>query len=285
MMREVLVLALLAVSILSGGLMFLEGSQETYDSVVVFRNDDVGGMDESFQEVNQVFIENEVPVTHGLIPEKVESGNDNLCQDFRDLKASNPETVNYAAHGYNHDGHEFVGLNRNRGEEKLDNVSDFFNTCLEREPDVFIPPHNDLSSFSRVLLAEYNYTVVSGHEQMNWQRHNSRITANKSEMIDERPLYIGQSRKFVSAWHTSPVEFNNVSSLKSGFDESVEGNRIHVQTLHHGPMTGNNRTEDLEELINYMQGEDVIFLSLQELGELFRHDRINSVENGWQIEN
>ena len=263
-----------------------EVNGSVYDSVVVFRNDDVIGASSSFLEVNRVFVENGVPVTHGIIPKSFNQSDQDFeseCRKLRELKSKNSEIVYFSAHGWDHNGLEFKEASWNEINDKLDNIDRFGQGCLNKEFNVFVPPHNSMSSEARILLNKSGYTVISADRKMSWQTADSVITSNRSKFLRRRPLELGQSSMMVDRWDTEPVTFRNLSDLKSDFNESVENHEIFVQTVHHSPIYHNDRTEDLEALITHMKERNVYFASLNDLSRLFAEDRIRRTEQGWLI--
>jgi len=260
-----------------------------YESIVIFRNDDVQRMSDDFLDVNQIFIDNEVPVSNGIVVEWFDDEHNSsesyseACQDFREFRDNNRDLIEYSSHGLTHDGHEFRNLDWMEGEDKLEEIDFFFENCLNDEVEVFIPPQNDISSTSRLLLEEFGYKVISGDRRMKWQENKAVLTTNKSKFLDERTLHLGQSEMFIHDWNTDPVTFKDLSEIKDSFDYSLANNHIHIQTLHYNQMAATNNTHKLEELIDYMDGHDVRFMSFEEIINLFERDKIVSVENGWII--
>lgn len=260
---------------------------EFYEAIVIFRNDDVKTMNEDFEEVNQVFIDNNVPVSHGIVPEWFIERNDDFdsaCKDFRELKKDYPKLIEYSAHGWDHEGHEFRESNWNTVSEKLKEIDSFFDNCLDQDPEVFIPPQNGMSTTSRILLNESDYKVISADRSSKWQENQAIITADRQELIKDRPLDLGQSQMFVKYWHTDPVTMRNITEIERSFDESVKKNQIHVQTLHYSQLSSTDNIDKLEELIQYMEDENIYFSSFEEVSSLFKKDKIHSVEEGWLIQ-
>lgn len=96
---------------------------EEYDSIVIFRNDDIQPWynTEEMQAVDDVFIEEEVPVTLGIIPnpggELPLTDDEATCEYLGSLEADHPGQFEMALHGYTHEektdfynGSEFGGV-------------------------------------------------------------------------------------------------------------------------------------------------------------------------------
>jgi len=258
---------------------------EFYDAIVLFRNDDVKTMNEDFEEVNQVFIDNNIPVSHGIVPEWFIERNDDFdsaCKDFRELKENNPDLIEYSAHGWDHKGYEFSSTDWIEISNKVENTTNFFDECLEEEAEVFIPPQNALSTSSRLILEENGFKVISGDMKSRWQNNQARITANGSEYLSSRALMLGQTSKFVEVWEPE-LRFNQVSDLQAEFNETIDKNRIHVQTLHYSRISSEGNIAKLVSLMDKMENENIRFSSFEEIMKLLEEDRIKSVDDGWII--
>jgi len=268
--------------IVASVIVFGGGSEESYESIVVFRNDDVKAVDGNLEKIQKIFDEENIPVTHSVIPEGIKNSGDynQTCGELRDL-SSNSEI---AIHGYNHEGLEFKNSDWNEIQDKIVKIENFSQECLNSRPEVFVAPHNAMSSDARILLNESGFNVISADRKMAWQTGDSKIVADRREFINERPLELGQSSMMVEIWGTEPVTFSNLSSLKTDFDESVESNEIHVQTIHYNTLYSNNQSEKLGNLIDYMDTRDVYFSSLEEVAVLFEEDRIRFTGQDWVIE-
>jgi hypothetical protein len=276
-MRAISILVIAGIFL--GSLTLIGGeSEESYDSIVIFRNDDVTTVDRDLRDLESIFEKENVPVTHSIIPSKVEDSQNysETCGELRNLSS-------IAIHGYNHDGQEFKYSKWDEIEEKILRIDNFSEECLHGRPDIFVPPHNAISSSARILLNESGFEVISADRKMAWQTGSVTVRENRTEFLEERPLELGQSSMLVDHWYTEPVQFENFSNIQSDFDQSVEDNEIHVQVLHYKALMENNKSEELEGLIEYMKEEDVYFTSFGELVELFAEDSIRFDGDNWVI--
>ncbi len=284
MYRKFLASGLILFAFISGAILYSNESGQEYDTVIVFRNDDVSSVNDNLTRFNEVFREKNVPVTHSIIPEKVSSSENynETCKQFREMKDN---STRFAIHGYNHDGFEFKNSDWDQVNSKLDKIDSFSQECLGYRPDSFVAPHNSMSSISRILLNESGYKVISADRKMSWQTGDVEIVSDRKEFLEKRPFELGQSSMMVKDWNKDPVEFKNLSELKKEFDSSAENNEIHVQTVHYGPLMRNNQSAKLESLIDYMKSQNVYFTTFDGLTELFEENKIEYTGNGWVIRN
>jgi len=274
---------LLLVILISSFSMVLNSEGESYESIVIFRNDDVSTLNSEFSEFNRIFENQDVPVTHSVIPENFEQSRNFSaeCDLLQEYEANGTE---FAIHGYNHNGSEFKNSDWNQIKDKIDNIESFSESCLDRRPKVFVPPQNAMSSSARILLNESGFEVISADRKMAWQTGSVTVREDRTDFLEERPLELGQSSMMVDRWDTEPVQFENLSYIQSEFDNSVENNEIHVQVLHYKALMRNNQSEKLENLIDYMEEENVYFTSFDELTNLFENDRIRFNGEKWVID-
>ena len=63
---------LITILLLAASIAVFNGnSHESYDSIVIFRNDDVTNVDSELENLDKLFNEQNIPVTHSIIPSKV----------------------------------------------------------------------------------------------------------------------------------------------------------------------------------------------------------------------
>lgn len=153
----------------------VETSWEEYDSIVVFRNDDIQPWynPEAMRAVDQVFIDEEVPVTLAIIPqtggEAPLTDDPDLCTYLRSLETDHPDQFEMALHGYTHEsetdfygGSEFGGLSESEQRERLGEGAAILDECVESPSSTFVPPMNTYDETTVEVSAAANYTTVSG---------------------------------------------------------------------------------------------------------------------------
>lgn len=280
--KRILFFSLIFISLFTGVMVYFQDSAKNYDSVVIFRNDDVSTVNNELREFNDIFESRGIPVTHSVVPKQVIASNnsDSICNRFREIENEN---INYAIHGYNHNGSEFKNSDWDNINEKIVNIDSFSQECFGYRPDIFVAPQNAMSSDARILLNQSNFNVISADRKMAWQTGDVKVIENRTEYLNARPLELGQSSMMVDNWDKNPVKFRNLSSLKNDFDKSVAESEIHVQTVHYSPLMRNNQSGDLEALIKYMESEKVYFTSFDNLIQLFQDGKIEFNGDRWRI--
>ncbi|ELZ06450.1 polysaccharide deacetylase [Natrialba chahannaoensis JCM 10990] len=154
-----------------------EPEWEEYDSIVLFRNDDVQAWynQDELRDVNQVFIDEEVPVTLGIIPdtngEAPLTDDPDLCTYLQSLEDDYPGQFEMALHGYTHEAEtdfygasEFGDLPADEQRDRLEAGEELLDECVHSPSSTFIPPMNTYDETTVSILEEANYTTVSGGE-------------------------------------------------------------------------------------------------------------------------
>lgn len=298
----VLVCSLVAVTVDIGRT--TETNEEVYDAVVVFRNDDVqaGYEFETMQAVDRVFLEEDVPVSLGVIAGGLED-DDRTCSYLSELAADHGDQFEIAAHGVSHEAEtefgqksEFGGHDREVQADKLETMTDRITACTGERPTTFIPPFNTYDETTVDLLEEYGYETASGGE------HTRTVFDDRDDMGEndggehgdtaERDgvagtfeagnvTHIPQSQAFVADWETH--DFHDYETLEAAFEAAAENGSIYVQMLHYQTFTEPADRERLREFIRSVDDYgDVRFATLGELGELVRNDEIRYDEGDGQ---
>lgn len=258
------------------------GDNETYDSIVVFRNDDVDIPSEQFKNFNNVFVDNEVPITHGIVPEWFKQNSEDYeaqCEDMRKVKNKDDDLVDFAAHGYSHNGSEFT-QNATILSERTQSIDNFFSECFNSTPKTFIPPHNAYSTTAMHILRYSGYDILSAERSSHIQENEVALLGRQNNILEDRKVEFGRSSQFVSNWETSPTETHDLEKLKNDFDKSIDKNRIHVQLMHY-KVFNDEDIANLESLIDYMDEEDVKFMNFENLRKGIKDNKIWSDGDQW----
>lgn len=275
----VLVLSLLAVTVDVGR--STETSEEAYDAVVVFRNDDVqaGYAFETMRAVDRIFVEEDVPVSLGVIGDGLEADG-RTCSYLRDLIGDHGDQFEIVAHGDTHEAEtefgtasEFGGLDRDAQAEKADRMTEQIETCTGERPTSFIAPFDTYDRTTVDVLAERGYETVSGGPHTRTQ-FNATGEIDVTGAFEARNVtHVPQSQALVADWDTH--EHHDLETLESSFESAAENGSIYVQMLHYHTLTD---PEDRERLRSFVRSikeyGDVRFATLGELGELVRNDEI-----------
>ncbi|WP_254761891.1 DUF2334 domain-containing protein [Natrinema marinum] len=265
-----------------------ETAWQSYRSIVIFRNDDVqtGYRADAMHAVDRVFIEENVPVTQGVIPPlEDDRSSRELCSYLREQADAHPETFEYALHGYTHDrrtgfhgGSEFGGLPPERQQELLQEGTAALESCVGQPPTTFVPPFNTYDEATASTLAEHGYAAVSGGEWFTRAYFNETgpFAANGI-------LHLPNTHSFVRNWTTN--EFYSQRTLERRFDDAYRDGDLYVQMLHYPTFTSEEKLRRLRGLIDHAKSKgDVAFMTVGEFARKYERGRLERTETGWRVE-
>lgn len=268
-----------------------EPTEESYDAVVVFRNDDVqaGYEFETMRAVDRVFVEEGVPVSLGVIADGLEPEG-RTCSYLRELTADHGERFEIAAHGHSHDVEtefggrsEFGGLDRDAQAAKVERMTDRLEACTGQRPTTFIAPFDTYDGTTVDVLDDYGYETASGGPQTRTQFGADAAGGPDPTGVFEADglSHVPRSKGMVADWETH--ELRDRETLESAFESAAENGSIYVQMLHYHALTDPEDRERLRSLIRSIEAYgDVRFATLGELGELARNDEIRYDEDDEQ---
>ena len=261
----------------------------SYESVVVFRNDDIQPhyRTETMRAVDQMFVEAGVPVTLGVIPATADTPLDpdgRLCGYLRGLGSSHRETFEFAVHGYNHaretgfhGGSEFGGLPAAEQRRRVDRATAVFEACVGRSPRTFVPPMDTYDDATVAALADRGYAVVSGGGWFTDEFYDETGLFRRGGL-----LHAPNDQSFVENWTTN--EFHDQRDLEAAFDSAHRNNSVYVQMLHYPQFDSPEHRDRLRALIEHMQSHDgVAFTTLGRLSQRFSDDTIRRTDGGWEL--
>ncbi|QCC57143.1 DUF2334 domain-containing protein (plasmid) [Natrinema thermotolerans] len=263
------------------------GTWMDYQSIVIFRNDDVqpNYRSETRRAVDRVFIEENVPVTLGIVPAiDNEELPDEFCRSLREQANSHPDTFEYALHGYSHEertdfhgGSEFGGLPAERQATLIREGTTALQACLQQTPTTFIPPFDNYDNATAAALADEEYAALSGGTWFTEAYYNETGPFERNGI-----RHLPASRSFVRNWTTN--EFYAQSRLEAAFDDAYRDGEVYIQTLHYPTFTTESRQDRLRGLINHMQSRDgVTFMTVGEFAHKYEHGEIKRTGDGWRV--
>lgn len=302
------VVGVLLISTIGAGVESGESSTEQdakteYESIVIFRNDDVQPYyrTEAQRKVDQVFIDEQVPVTEAVIPapgSEPVSPNQSFCKYLTDQKRQHSDLFEYALHGYNHQVEtefyigpgqhyvgnaksEFVGVAASKQRKKIERGTRTLEACVGEEPEVFVPPFGTYSDETVRIAEQEGYRAISGG---GWYtKHYYNRSQDDYPFYTDGLLHVPRSGEFVENWTTG--EFLTLDALKNRFDEAYENHNVYVQMIHSPLFTDEQRLQRLRDFIRYVNNhEGVRFMTLGEFARSYESGRLEKVEDGWLYE-
>ncbi len=257
-----------------------------YDTIAIFRNDDPhpGYRIEALRNLETVFIEANVPVTHGVIPAAPDNAiadDSEFCREFRRRDARYPGLFEYSVHGYTHQietafygGSEFgdrpFETQRELVADGISKVAD----CVDRRPTTFIPPANTYDEATVRAILEEDLRVVSGGEWFTRQYYGDHELPFEAGGA----LHVPSTHDVVADWGT--LEFLPLEEMKAAFDD-VE--HLYVCMLHYQHFTTEERIEYLEELVEYVDRDDRVgCMTLESFGRAYLDGTLTELDGGWE---
>ncbi len=266
-----------------------DGEWVEYETIVVFRNDDIQPWYkfETMQAVDRVFIEEDVPVTLGVIPavegeDSPITESDQTCEYLQSLLRDHPGQFEIATHGYTHDqrtdfynGSEFGGIPNETQSAWMTTGTEVLADCTGVRPRTFIPPMNTYDDGTVEAAVEEDYRTMSGGDWFTAEYYNETgvFTAGGLTHISEGASFIDWERG----------EFYSHSELQAEFNSSYESNEIHIQMLHYQTFETESDREKLRALIQHMNSKDTAFLTLDQLATGIEFGEIRETDAGWEI--
>lgn len=225
--------------------------------------------------VNQVFIEEDVPVTLGIIPnaggDLPVTDDEVTCEHLRTLQSEHPGQFEMALHGYTHaretgfhGGSEFGNLSYDSQSERIAEGKRLLGQCVRSSSKTFIPPMNTYDDTTVRALSEQGYTVVSGgtwftreyydrNNGMSYFEAGGLTHVPETESFEDWGAYNG----------SGTVPLRDAEALTDAFDETHENNGVYVQMFHYQYFTTEERLDQLRSLIQHMKStDDVGFMTV-----------------------
>lgn len=273
---------------------------ETYDSIVIFRNDDIQPWyeTETMRSVDRVFIEEDVPVTLGVIPnpggDLPLTDDEATCEYLGSLQSNHPGQFEMALHGYTHqsetgfyDGSEFGGLPLDEQSERLIEGDRILGECVEPS-QTFVPPMNTYDDETVRAVEESGYTTISGGTWFTDQYYDRDGAGNETAYFETGEVrHVPETQAFED-WNaydgSGEVPFHETETLTDAFDETHEENGVFVQMIHYQYFTTEERLEQLRTLIGHMKStDDVGFMTLGQFSDGLENGAIERTDEGWRV--
>lgn len=265
------------------------GDWKQYQSVVIFRNDDIQPYYRraEMEAVDEVFVEEGVPVTQGVIPRNDNESldpNQQLCQYLRDRATAHPDLFEFALHGYTHEeltsfhsGSEFGGLAYEKQHHRISEGTRTLESCIGERPRTFIPPLDTYDNNTVRALVEANYTVVSGGGWFTNQYYGETRPFETNGL-----LHVPNSQSFVKNWSTN--EFYSERAIERRFDRAYQNQSLYMQMLHYPTFTDESKLETLRGVIEHMKSkEGVRFMTVGSFAEKYQSGELKRVDDGWLV--
>lgn len=266
--------------------------------VLLFRNDDLepGHADDLRRTIDEVFIEETVPVTNAVIPIHSEDNPitdaEAFCEEVRERRREHPHIFEYSLHGYEHtaitdefytgDGgfesgqlSEFGGLPYDEQRARIGDGKRILDECTGTTTRSFVPPYATYDDATVQALADEGPTVISGS---GWF---TDVYFGETDPFETYGvLHVPDDNDFVSDWET--LEFHDQQYLRDEFDAAYENGSLYVQTLHYWTFSSAERLTQLRSFIDYVKRhEDVLLMTIGTFADAYRAARLVRTDDGW----
>ncbi|ACM58802.1 polysaccharide deacetylase (plasmid) [Halorubrum lacusprofundi ATCC 49239] len=260
-----------------------------YETIAVFRNDDIQPWykTNTRRAVDRVFIEEDVPVTLGVIPavngaDSPITDNGRTCGYLRSLLTEHPGQFEIALHGYTHDqrtgfynGSEFGGIDPATQQQWMTTGTEILRTCTGVTPRTFIPPLNTYDTGTVEAANTADYRTISGGDWFTTQYYNETGIFAAGGLV-----HASEGASFVD-WERD--ELHSQAELQAEFNDSYESNTLHIQMLHYQSFDTEADREKLRQLIRHIKSTDTAFLTVDQLTTGLQSGNIRETEEGWEI--
>lgn len=273
---------------------------EEYESIVIFRNDDIQPWykTERMRAVDQVFIDEDVPVTLGVIPngggDLPLTDDEATCEYLGSLQNDHPGQFEMALHGYTHQpetdfygGSEFGGLPYDEQSKRLADGERILGECVEPSK-TFVPPMNTYDEATVRALNEGGYTTVSGGEWFTDEYYSRTGMGNETTYFKAGGVHHVPETHPFEDWDeydgSGEVPLKDTETLTAEFDETHDENGVYVQMIHYQYFTTEERLEQLRELIQHMKSTgDVGFMTVGQFSNGVENGSIERTDDGWRV--
>lgn len=270
---------------------------EEYESITIFRNDDIQPWynTEEMRAVDDVFIEEEVPVTLGVIPnpggDLPLTDDEQTCEYLGSLQSNYPGQFEMALHGYTHlpetdfyNGSEFGGLPYDEQMDRFDDGERILGECVEPST-TFVPPMNTYDDDTVRAAGESGYTTISGGDWFTDQYYD--VDNESDYFVAGDVLHVPENQAFED-WGAydgeGEVPFEDTETLTDSFDETHAENGVHVQMIHYQYFTNEERLDQLRDLIQHMKAtDDVGFMTAGQFSAGLENGAIERTDDGWRV--
>jgi peptidoglycan/xylan/chitin deacetylase (PgdA/CDA1 family) len=269
--------------------LFLLPKAELFQSIVIFRDDDIQPWFafDRLVEVNNIFTEEAVPVTLSVIPF---IGNHTLAQDptlsdyLKNLTRTHPNLFEIAMQGYSHQllsdfygGSEFGSLEYPNQYGRIYLGKKSLKETLNVDPVTFIPPFDTYDNNTALALEELGFKAVSGGAWFTEAYYN-----RTNPFIMQEILHVPASQAFIKNWENHT--FHTLDFLKTRFDDFYEKRLIYIQTIHFFTFTSQEKLDQLEAFIDFIKNhEKVKFMTLRSFAEAYLDGKIEKTAEGWKV--
>lgn len=261
--------------------------ERRYQSVVIFRNDDIQPhyRTETMKAVDRIFVEEDVPVTQAVIPMRGDESiaeAESLCRYLREQRRHHPDVFEFALHGYRHENgtetdgkSEFAGLAPATQREYVEEGTRVVSECTGERPRTFVPPFNTYDDATADALVAADYAAISSADWFERQR-----TGRRGAFAEDGLRHLSATQGFVN-WSTGGLR--DPADMRAEFDRAHRNGAAYVQMLHYTTFDTERERDRLRSFVRYVKSKDgVAFMTLGEFAEAADEGRLERADGGWR---
>jgi len=208
-------------------------------SVITIRNDDLGLHDDEFFWLHNLFVQEEIPVTYGVIPQKAT----NALASFL-LQEQKEKTIEIVQHGFAHSNHSMAmdkyefGASRTYEQQHADiaagkaRMQELFGSKYVR--NVFVPPWHQFNADTLKALRALEFDTLT-------------------LSVLEKSLYAQQSLQFHTVWTHVMIGLNHhffeplLPQWLHAFEHALETEPAVGVLFHHSDLLGHQHDGGVAE--------------------------------------
>ena len=260
-------------------------------TILVFRNDDVRNtLDSSLVEITEIFIKNNIPVTHAVEPANVTP---KVVDWLLKIKKKYPTLIELMQHGYDHQiknnfkKGEFGG--QRTYEEQFNNIRTGMELMDKYFGDLWFPAFNfpyapyNLSAMKAVN--ECGFKVINSHFNSHWTRKffyfvghllkkgyflNHHVSWNLNYYPNTNLFEIDMNISFIKKYINEDTD-SKMFNLKELIENTIKYSQYRVIgiLLHHRYHNEFVKIKLLEDYIEWCKKQNFQFMSLSQIYQRF----------------
>ncbi len=256
-------------------------------AIVIFRMDDPqpSWQFDKLERAVNLFIEEKVPVTLGVIPKVMNRStilkHPSFVTYIKSLVYLHGDLIEIAQHGLTHlalskigGASEFAGLPLAKQIKMMEEGKEILSSIDPKiEIKSFIPPFDTFDNNTLEAASELGFIVFSA-------RYNETSAAIGEPYIYKKLVVIHASQSLTKNWETGATE--SYDELKRSFDKVYDKGGVFVLETHYFRFNRKN-AEIIRKLIHYMKGKDVAFMKLGDFGEGYLNGTVRKENGFWVI--
>ena len=264
-----------------------------YDTVVIFRNDDVKPRyhPSALQNVTELFMEEGVPLTHSILGNT--RANASVCGYLRVLNTQHDRQFEVALHGFSHENHltksnnetpfqlsEFAGLNVGAQRQLIQRGTKNVTQCTGERPTTFVPPFDTYDGATVRTLNESGYNTVSG---ATWHFEENDTAFTRGGLVHVGYVNDRDLTQLYYNYTASPPKHNSIGAMNRSLDSAITTHSPFLFTIHYQHFTSESALDKHRSFLEYTRSKNVALMTVGQFSDALRDGRLQQVDQGWNL--